>query len=722
MTDFAQKWELYPEFQLRSAGFPAQWVLSVESNPDDTLEARKNHEVAALRRVYSERSLQQALWWQSPGVARNYLPSLLQFETPSFNSKFRRRLRTFQNYLQRYCAKNEAIGYFGPIGFGRLSDTDQAAQEATGEWLTRRETYLEPWLVEALLEHFFSSPLYSDERLCFLNPRLRIESSILYGELKSRRAGGGRSLPPDMERLLLRTATEPCSRAHLIEQGYSEESLTTALRHGWLSDSFCLPSTGRPIDSARAYAGRLREKVRAPLLAELERWDQSRIRLGLQPEEQIPQFLDTVRLSNHGQTERHQGAAYGGRQGYYEDCARRGFSLPGSWFDTIAEPISLLLESARWVSFQSGTQLARALMHAHKGLFQRHGDGYSATALWEASRVVFAEVLDLESIDRELARRWWEIIGERPSPGGHLRLDPSTLRAAVAQNFTVPSYGFRSARFHSFDIFFGPQGQAVLGEIHPCLHTFNDPATHHQHPNPERLRNWYQERTLHKELLPARQVPYTRLYQDGWSNSQAYHLLVDPAWGSWREPEYQWRLGDFQVFQSQGRVFLRHKDGYELSLLDFFESDLRHFQATCFEPFRLMPESIRLSLGELVVGRRSWTLQREQFCDLDLLKGDELLLALSQKLRSRAMPSRLFVKYPHETKPVLLQTESLVSLELFWHLFSGTDRCRCQEVLPELEEAWVGCSQGFGTAEFRFVVFDRRPYSEAHVLQNGVEI
>ncbi|MCA9779577.1 MAG: lantibiotic dehydratase [Candidatus Eremiobacteraeota bacterium] len=709
-----ESWELYPEFQLRTAGFPAEWLTEVESDEALDFESRFKGEAGALRRLFSKSMLSEALWWQSPQAARNLLPSLLKSDT-TINSKFRRRLRKFQSYLQRYCAKNEAIGYFGPIGFGRWGES---AGEDEGDWLSERTTYLEPWLVESLLESFFQNPAHRDERLCVFNPRLCLEERALYGDLRSRRAGGARVVPPEVSALLAATQ-RPRSLSKLVEEGHSRDTIEIAFRQNWLCDHFPLPSTAEPLVWAENYAARLEKRTQEALLSELAKLEQARSEIARQPDKEIPRFERLVSEFSRGETERHQGKAYGGRQGFYEDCRRRGFRIPESWLTAVWEPIALLLESARWVSFQSGSRLAEALEKAHQDLHRRYGDGYIATALWEASRPIFVqpESLDLDGIDRELARRWYEALG-KPSVGEEaVRFEVSGLREAVEKKFSVPSYGFPSARFQSFDLFFSRDGQAVLGEIHPCLHTFNDPSTHFQHPHNPRLCEWYEERTPHPEIFPARQVPYTRLYQDGWSNRNAYHLLVDPAWGSWRDESKQLRLGDFRVFQEGSGVVVRHRSGLEFSLLSFFEADLRPYQAVSFSPFDFAAESPRIRIGDLVVARRTWTLRREEFADLESAKGSVMLLDLAARLRTRGLPSRVFVKYPHETKPVLLQFDSVVSLDLFWHLFRSGESCRCQEVLPGLEEAWIECSEGTGTGEFRFVVFDRRPYSEEAVWE-----
>jgi hypothetical protein len=53
-------------------------------------------------------------------------------------------------YWQRYCAKNDTIGFFGPLGWGRFADAGSAIDVRAGALQAERVVHLETWAVEAL--------------------------------------------------------------------------------------------------------------------------------------------------------------------------------------------------------------------------------------------------------------------------------------------------------------------------------------------------------------------------------------------------------------------------------------------------------------------------------------------------------------------------------------------------------------------------------------------
>jgi hypothetical protein len=61
----------------------------------------------------------------------------------------RRREEVVASYWQRYCAKNDTIGFFGPLAWGRVEDGPAIAVRA-GALVAQRVVHLEVWAIEAL--------------------------------------------------------------------------------------------------------------------------------------------------------------------------------------------------------------------------------------------------------------------------------------------------------------------------------------------------------------------------------------------------------------------------------------------------------------------------------------------------------------------------------------------------------------------------------------------
>ena len=130
---------------MRSAGFPADG-LDVFAAPacarvaDAYLDGRASEEElnaahaeasaaasAAARAIASDPLFREAITWQNPSVAA-ILDHLTRDEPPAATGKEARRRRqkrrfredTVARYWQRYCGKNDTIGFFGPVAWGEL--------------------------------------------------------------------------------------------------------------------------------------------------------------------------------------------------------------------------------------------------------------------------------------------------------------------------------------------------------------------------------------------------------------------------------------------------------------------------------------------------------------------------------------------------------------------------------------------------------------------------
>ena len=86
--------------------------------------------------------------WQNAAAVANALDKL--GDAPG-TSKTRRREDVVASYWQRYCAKNDTIGFYGPLAWGRI-EADGAPRLAvrSGALVRERGVHLESWGVQAL--------------------------------------------------------------------------------------------------------------------------------------------------------------------------------------------------------------------------------------------------------------------------------------------------------------------------------------------------------------------------------------------------------------------------------------------------------------------------------------------------------------------------------------------------------------------------------------------
>lgn len=135
----AGDWELWPDFAVRSAGFPVSGLAAF--GPDG--------ESIRLRGVARDPAFREAVTWQNPAAFDNAVVKVAD-GSPAKPSRARQREELVASYWQRYCAKNDTIGFFGPLAWGRIRDDGPPLRARSGALIRRRDVHLEAWGVQEL--------------------------------------------------------------------------------------------------------------------------------------------------------------------------------------------------------------------------------------------------------------------------------------------------------------------------------------------------------------------------------------------------------------------------------------------------------------------------------------------------------------------------------------------------------------------------------------------
>jgi hypothetical protein len=107
----------------------------------------------------------------------------------------------------------------------------------------------------------------------------------------------------------------------------------------------------------------------------------------------------------------------------------------------------------------------------------------------------------------------------------------------------------------------------------------------------------------------------------------------------------------------------------------------------------------------LVVARAEWRLESADF--ERLLEAPDLASAMvvAQELRAQhGMPRLLFVRPAHEPKPIYLDWQSPLAVELFVSHVRKGGRLAFSEMLPAPDELRLRGERGSYTSELRFMV------------------
>ncbi|MFY9573908.1 MAG: lantibiotic dehydratase, partial [Blastocatellia bacterium] len=143
-----------------------------------------------IRELLSSNRFLEAIIWQNRQAFHTAVDILRQ--KPSGDgcrsSKHRQREELIANYWQRYCVKNDTIGFFGPVGWAKLnSQGDPLIVKPGPNLLEFREVYFEWWCINALAQTFAASdsikPWLAPNRV----PYIHLEGANVY-------TGSGRPL------------------------------------------------------------------------------------------------------------------------------------------------------------------------------------------------------------------------------------------------------------------------------------------------------------------------------------------------------------------------------------------------------------------------------------------------------------------------------------------------------------------------------------------------
>ena len=139
LVSLAGDWSLWRDFAVRSAGFPVSG-LDVFGGPE---------EGGRLSEIARNQEFAKAVIWQNRSAYRNALVNLASGKDSS-GSRRRQREAVVAAYWQRYCSKNDTVGFFGPLAWGQVKDSGPALAVRAAGLRGRCDVHFETWCLEAL--------------------------------------------------------------------------------------------------------------------------------------------------------------------------------------------------------------------------------------------------------------------------------------------------------------------------------------------------------------------------------------------------------------------------------------------------------------------------------------------------------------------------------------------------------------------------------------------
>lgn len=734
-------WSLWPTAALRSAGMPFD-LLDSFAVPEVLAAPPGNERNAAIRAASAEaaaavvrdESVREALVWQNSHLVDtwlgDYAARLETGDTRLSNRAYREVV--IARYAQRYCAKNESIGFFGPVGWARFRPDESGLHSAGDGGIRRRTVSVETWAVAAL-----AAAWRREERVFPVLPvRKHAATSVRNGQLW-RPHRPPVDCPTAAERLLTlvdgrRGVRELAELAEL--KGDGESTLSELLRLeelGAVRIGFRVPFCDRPEAVLRQQVDQLADaEVRADLLRRLDDLDAARdvVQRAAGPTEVRAALADLSRsFAKAGSAD----AAGARRTGYartaaYLDCRRdTDVRVGGDLLDQLRAPLGILLDSARWLAAELADTVADSLRQRYHELRKRRDEVTLCDLRFAAVDLLTPDGPAATAVRGDFQLRWAELLPQDPT--GEIRLRTEDVRPLAEVLFPPSQPRWASARQHSPDLLLRRDAGGgfgwVLGELHVGLNTLESRVFRTQCDDPDEL-----VRLTDADMAAGRVVP---LYppEEPEATARTYPpLALDPP-GRYRYWSYAGDEGhqdgvasvpgtDVLVTERDGElVGTARAAGWSAPVLEFLGEFLT---ATVVNLFRLRPRRAhlhRVLLDDVVVCRESWS------CPVGEVPvpppGRKVADRGYEQIRTWAaglgVPRHAFVRTPLEPKPFYvdfaapLLVGNLVRAVRRAQTAGASGTVDLVEMLPRPEELWLtGETGGRHTAEFRVVAVDER--------------
>ena len=750
-------WSVWRDVCVRGTGFPADMVLGVCDEAlarsadvagadvagvagrlayEEVYAGAAGRLSAGIAGVYADPVFREALTWQNPGLAQ-FLREHGISHGAARRAKDRQRELVIASYLQRYCLKNDTIGFFGPVGWALVDPGVAGLVVVPGErLLARRTTYFEVWAIDKV-----AAAIAGQGRAAgWLRPR-RARSAVVVDGNVLRRPRRGPVVLTDAELGVLRACDGSATIAQVAGSPEARGVLARLAELGAVRLDLEGPADAWP---ERLLAGKLEQVAdpgaRAAALAVVEELAGARDAVagtagdpaGLA--RALAGLAEVFERVTGASSTRRAGENYAGRTLVYQDAVRDvRVELGAAVTGALAAPLGLVLDSARW--------LVNDVMARYRVLFGELVDREVARAggapvplprlLTVASPYLQAEggrgVGELATASvAELQRRWQEVLGPPQSESRH-QASAGDIAARAAQCFPGRPVAWSGARQHSPDIMIAAASAdavergdflLVLGELHLVSNTLASRCFAEQHPDPARLiaAERADRGPRRVVLIPAKDHPYVT------SRSSPPSALLGPGqlyWSSAVKDSLD-PPGQDTVMAGAAMTVTRRGDdlvvlapsGTELDLFEVIWDELAGVVSNAFQPAAPAAHRPRITIDRLVLSRERWTFQVADSAWAFAMDERERYFLARRWRQEQQLPERVFYRVPVELKPTAADFRSIVLVNLLAkHIrqtrAAGHAEYSVTEMLPDLDQLWLTDRQGRRySSELRMIAYD----------------
>jgi Lantibiotic dehydratase, N terminus len=702
----------------------------------------------SIQQVVADDRFREAVNWQNRHCFGRAIDVLLH--TPDSVRHRARRLREelVAKYVQRYAVKNDTIGFFGPVGWARLDETETSIRVNVGpEFVSQREVYFEAWCIQTLVDGLSNQQALRPWMTVCRLPSVYLEGTNLYHPLT-----GTRRISAHQATLLrlcdgTRTAKELAQ--YLVESHpatFKSEALVYGMLQSLLNKTlifwgFDVPYELYPERTLRRQLNKIDDPaLRHAALAPLDELETARERISHAAgnSEKLDEALvnfETIfsRLTKQA-PRRRGGQTYAARTLIYEDCRRDTEVVVGQdVLQSLTPVLSLLLTSCRWLTCEVARTYRQVFKQIYDELLPKgNGKQVDALAFWLH---VHTLILDdsksaITDLITEFHSKWANILSLSPDKK-QVHYNSEDLRAEVLAAFDAPAPGWAFARHHSPDVMIAAESveafqrgdfQFILGELHMSANTLATSLFVSQHPTGDELMQWFDA-----DQPETRAVP---MQLREWHTTRTFCELISPRhYRIELEPESfapdrskALALAELVIEERGDELMMSTRDGrLSFELIEVFGGLLSGLAVDLFKLLPNEPHTPRITIDRLTITRETWNFAPSSLSWAVMKDEGERFLAVRRWAKEIGLPSQVFVRVPVEHKPFYVDFESLVYVNILarmvWRTLETGDAkatVKFVEMVPQVTQCWLPDAAGnHYTSELRIVALDlaQHPYT-----------
>jgi hypothetical protein len=725
-------WRLWSQFALRGPGFPADGVLRLAPNGlaaaadkfdvDSPKQIRSGPDWTAFEELFSSAMLsvvgqlqqisalpafREAVAWQNrPLLGRGIVPFAKWTPEAGRTSSHRQREDLIAHYWQRFCVKNDTIGFFGPVGWGRWDlSADGVSVDPGSGLVAASEVFFSSWAIDAVAKLVNADPLLRP----WIAPR----------RVPFVRVGDGAVLlpgrPPQQLSAELLAVLSRCDGVRPAREVGSAAELEELVRRRFIVWRLEVPADARP----ELWMRRWLESVEAPGGRALELLDvlshgrdvvaaatdsDSLVAALTALESRFVELTDEAAVRAKGENTAPCRALV------YSDSRRSASARLGADVLASLAPLELLLTAAKWLTSTVAARVMERVAQIYTGPVDLATFWFACMPVLHGdTKAIAAEVRE------EFWQRWRSILP--PLTGSRVQVSTSELADRVRTVFAAPDAGWNNSRYFSPDVLISDTGDLVLGELHLATNTLGASLYITQHADPASMFGATTEDHPGPRLLPLlakehRSRLSIRVRQMMVRPEDYYVALIDQTADPARPRTVL--SADVTVTSSDdGRLVAVLPDGATFPVVDVFSHVLTTLVMDMFTLPSDGDHSPRVTVDRMVVSRESWRFVAGELAFAEE-KNEARRFVRARWWREEAgLPRFVFMVSPTEPRPFFVDFDSPMYVNILAKSIRRLSRndplgqLTITEMLPTPEETWLTDDDGGRyTSELRFVAVD----------------